>query len=138
MTVTLLDSGPLVAYLNRKDQWHSWAVRQFQNLRPPLLTCEAVLAESCFLVERNGGAGSDVMQLLKRGVFHIAIAVQCENASLETLMKRYAETPMSLADACLVRLSELHGESRTLTLNSDFRQYRRNGRQIIPLLAPWQ
>jgi len=138
MIVTLLDSGPLVAYLNRADQWHSWALCQFQNLRPPMLTCEAALAESCFLVERNGGAGADVMQFLKRGIFQIAISVQTEHASLETLMKRYADVPMSLADACLVRLSELHGDSRILTLDSDFRKYRRNGRQIISLLAPWQ
>jgi len=137
MTATLLDSGPLVAYFNQKDQWHPWAVRHFESLKPPLLTCEAVLAESCFLVERNGGCGAEVIQLVKRGIFEIALSVQAESGAIETLMKRYRDVPMSLADACLVRLSELQATCEVLTLDSDFRRYRRNGRQVIRLIAPW-
>jgi predicted nucleic acid-binding protein len=137
MTRTLLDAGPLVAYLNVKDRWHEWAQLQFQNLRPPLLTCEAALAEACFLVQRNGGKPSHIMQLLQRGVLISALNLNDEAAALESLMKRYSDTPMSLADGCLVRLSEIHSDCRVFTLDSDFTRYRRNGRQIIPLLAPW-
>jgi predicted nucleic acid-binding protein len=83
MTTILLDAGPLVAYLNSKDRWHSWAVAQFKNLRPPLLTCEAVLAEACFLTSRNRGHPADVLALLNRKVFQNAIDAQAECAALE-------------------------------------------------------
>lgn len=136
MKVTLLDTGPLVAYFSRADVQHPWAVRQFEALRPPLVTCEPVLAETCHLVERNRGNPAAVLELLRRGVLRIDMAVATEAAALEVLMRRYADTPMSLADACLVRLAELHRDCQVLTLDSDFQQYRRHGRQVISLLAP--
>lgn len=137
MTATLLDAGPLVAYLSDRDKWHTWAVKQFANLRPPLVSCEAVLSEACFLVRRNGGGAADVLRLLQRRAFEIAFNLETEVLAVETLMRRYADTPISLADACLVRLSELHRDCRVLTLDSHFTRYRRHGRQLIPLLAPW-
>ena len=137
MIATLLDAGPLVAYLNNRDKWHSWAVKQFSSLRPPLLTCEAVLTEACFLAHRNGGKPAKILQLLRRRVFDVAFDLETEAAALESLMERYADTPMSLADACLVRLSELHRDCRVFTLDSHFQRYRRHGRQLVPLLTPW-
>jgi len=137
MIATLLDAGPLVAYLSDRDKWHAWAVKQFASLRPPLLTCEAVLSEACFLAQRDGGKPADVLRLLQRGAFQIAFDLETETSALEALMERYADTPMSLADACLVRLSELHRDCRVFTLDSHFSRYRRNARQLIPLLAPW-
>jgi predicted nucleic acid-binding protein len=137
MKVTLLDTGPLVAYLSRTDAQHSWAVLQFGALSPPVVTCEPVLTESCHLVERNGGQPVAILRLLARGVLRIGLTVVNESSSLEALMRRYADTPMSLADACLVRLAELYADCQVLTLDSDFRVYRRNGRQMIPVLAPW-
>jgi len=136
MRHTLLDTGPLVAYLGRKDACHEWAVRQFAALRPPLLTCEPVLAEACFLVERNSGRPGNLLKLLQRGIFRIALNVESEAAALESLMERYSDTPMSLADACLVRMSEMHVDSRIFTMDSDFERYHRNGRQIITLIRP--
>ncbi|CAN5547985.1 hypothetical protein BH20VER3_BH20VER3_02120 [soil metagenome] len=137
MTRTLLDAGPLVAYLSDRDKWHSWAVKQFASLRPPLLTCETVLSEACFLAHRNGGKPADVLRLLQRRTFEIAFDLETEAAAVQTLMDRYADTPMSLADACLVRLSELHRDCRVFTLDSHFQRYRRHGRQLVPLLSPW-
>ena len=136
MSRTLLDTGPLVAFLNRNDQWHQWAKAQMGALAPPLLTCEPVLTEACFLIQRNGGQPAKVLKKVQAGVIAVALELQTEAAALEALMRRYEDTPMSLADACLVRLSELHSDCQVFTLDADFRRYRRHGRQVIPLLAP--
>ncbi|HOY58886.1 MAG TPA: PIN domain-containing protein [Verrucomicrobiota bacterium] len=136
MTRTLLDTGPLVAFLNRNDQWHDWAKAQMGALPPPLFTCEPVLTEACFLIQRNGGQPAEVLKKLQAGVIEVAVEIETEASALETLMRRYEDTPMSLADACLVRLSELHSDCLVFTLDTDFRRYRRHGRQVIPLLAP--
>ncbi len=136
MMRTLLDTGPLVAFLNRNDQWHNWAKVQMGALLPPLLTCEPVLTEACFLIQRNGGQPADVLKKVQTGVIEVAMEIETEASALETLMRRYEDTPMSLADACLVRLAELHSDCQVFTLDTDFRRYRRHGRQVIPLLAP--
>jgi predicted nucleic acid-binding protein len=133
----LLDSGPLVAFFDRKDGRHLWVHDQMDVLQPPLLTCEPVLTEACFLLRRGSGNPALVLQALQQGTLQVAFGVETEAAALETLMRRYADVPMSLADACLVRLSELHQDSRVFTLDKDFAHYRRYGRQVIPLLAPW-
>lgn len=78
-----------------------------------------------------------ILQAVREGIIQIAFDLETEAAALESLMQRYADTPMSLADACLVRLSELHGDCRIFTLDSHFKRYRRRGRQLIPLLSPW-
>ena len=105
-------------------------------LLPPLITCEPALTEACFLIQRNGGQPADVLKKLQAGVIEVALEIETEASALERLMRRYEDTPMSLADACLVRLSELHSDSQVFTLDRDFRRYRRHGRQVIPLLAP--
>ena len=137
MKRTLLDSGPLVAFYSTRDQHHGWAFEQLSALPPPLLTCEPVLTEACFLLERNGGRPAVILRAVREGIIQIAFDIETEAAALESLMECYADTPMSLADACLVRLSELHADCRVFTLDSDFNRYRRHGRQVIPLLAPW-
>lgn len=106
------------------------------ELQPPLLTCEPVLTEACFLIQRNGGTPADLLNKVKAGIIRVALELQSEATALEILMRRYKDTPMSLADACLVRLSELHSNCQVFTLDSDFRKYRRHGRQVIPLLIP--
>jgi len=137
MIRTLLDSGPLVAFYDRKDAWHAWSHDQIACLQPPLLTCEPALSEACFLLQRGGGSPTIVLQALRAGVLKIDFEITREAAALEALMSRYSDVPMSLADACLVRLSELHADCTVFTLDRDFRQYRRHGRQVIPLIAPW-
>jgi predicted nucleic acid-binding protein len=105
-------------------------------LAPPLLTCEPVLTESCFLIQRTGGQPAKVLKTVQAGVIAVALERQTEAAALEALMHHYEDTPMSLADACLVRLSELHFDCQVFTLDADSRRYRRHGRQVIPLLRP--
>ncbi|MBN8247875.1 MAG: PIN domain-containing protein [Verrucomicrobia bacterium] len=133
----LLDTGPLVAWLSDQDEWHRWAVEQFEMLEPPLVTCEAVLTEACFLYAREGGQPAGVIGNVRSGILRVPFEISDEAAAVETLMARYADAPMSLADACLVRLSELYRDCRVLTLDRHFKRYRRFGRSVIPLLSPW-
>ena len=115
---------------------HPCVVEQWKRLRPPLLTCEPVLTEAAFLPKREGREADALFALLDRGVIRIALAVQEEQADLRALMRRYRNRPMSLADACLVRLSEIHTSGEVFTLDSDFRIYRRHGNKVIPVLMP--
>ena len=134
--VGLLDTGPLVSFLAAGLEHHQWAVEQWKELRPPLLTCEPVLTEAAFLLKREGRDADAIFALLERGVIRVAIAVEKEQADLRALMRRYRNRPMSLADACLVRLSEIHGTAEVLTLDGDFRIYRRHGSKVIPVRMP--
>lgn len=114
----LLDTGPLVSFLAFGVRHHAWTVEQWKRLRPPLLTCEPVLTEAAFLLKRDGRDADALFELLERGVIRIALAVEEERADLRALMHRYRNRPMSLADACLVRLSEIHPDREVFTLNT--------------------
>ncbi len=132
----LVDTGPLVAWLNRGDAHHAWARDHMARLHPPLFTCEAVLTEVTFLLDGVGRDPSVVPELLTRGVLQVALDLEDEAAAVTTLMRKYGDVPMSLADACLVRLSELRRSATVMTLDSDFHVYRRHGRLVIPTLMP--
>jgi uncharacterized protein len=132
----LLDAGPLVAGLDRRDQYHVWAIDQITHIRRPLLTCEAVLSEACFLLSRVADGTRAVMELVSRGVLSVPFRFAEEADAVARLLIRYANVPMSFADACLVRMAEQHGRSTVLTLDRDFRVYRKNGRQVIPTIMP--
>ena len=132
----LLDTGPLVSFLASGLRRHAWTCEQWKFFRPPLLTCEPVLTEAAFLLKREGREADPLFALLERGVIRIALDVQEEQADLRALMRRYRNRPMSLADACLVRLSELHTDGEVFTLDFDFRIYRRHGNKVIPVLMP--
>lgn len=132
----LLDTGPLVAYLDRSDHFHDWARAHFVKIWPPQLTCEAVLTEACFLLRTAPGGSQAVLSLLSRGLVSVSFRLQEEATLIAKLLARYANVPMSLADACLVRLAERHPSSVVFTLDHDFLVYRKNGRQVIPTLLP--
>jgi len=132
----LLDTGPLVAFLNVADPHHTWAKTHFGTSSPPLLTCESVVSEACFLLARAKRGSRSVMDLLERGVIAVGIRLEAEFPAIARLMERFESVPMSLADACLVRLSEIVGECTVMTLDSHFRIYRRFGRQVVPILTP--
>ena len=132
----LLDTGPLVSFLADGLTYHDWAVKQWKELRPPMLTCEPVLTEAAFLLKREGRDSDGLFALLERGIIRIGVAVEDQQADLRALMRRYRNRSMSLADACLVRLSEIHGAAEVLTLDGDFRIYRRHGNRVIPVLMP--
>jgi uncharacterized protein len=132
----LIDTGPLVSFLASGLTHHAWACDQWRLFRPPLLTCEPVMTEAAFLLKREDREADALFALLERGVIRIAFNIQEEHADLRALMHRYRNRPMSLADACLVRLSELHPAGEVFTLDSDFRYYRRHGNKVIPFLMP--
>jgi uncharacterized protein len=125
-----------VSFLASGLRHHAWAVEQWKRLRPPLLTCEPVLTEAAFLLKRGGRDADALFALLERGVIRIALTVQNEQTDLRSLVRRYRNRPMSLADACLVRLSELHAAGEVFTLDADFRIYRKHGNKVIPVLMP--
>jgi predicted nucleic acid-binding protein len=135
--LVVVDTGPLVAALLERDRDHAWTRAQLQGLPAPLATCEAVLSEAFFLLQRVRGGGERLGALIDRGAVESRFDFQDERDSVLRLLRKYADTPMSFADACLVRMTELHRDSRILTLDRDFAAYRRNGRERIPLLAPW-
>lgn len=132
----LLDTGPLVTFLAAGVGHHDWVCDQWKRLPPPLLTCEPVLTEAAFLLKREGVETDVLFALLERGVLRIGLEIEDQIADLRTLLRRYRNRPMSLADACLVRLAELHPNGVVFTLDADFRLYRRHGNKVIPVLMP--
>lgn len=132
----IIDTGPLVALLNRNDHSHTWVVQQLQDIQPPMVTCESVLAEATYLTRQTPGARVALIEMVGEGFLTIGMAVADHHTALLAMVRRYANVPMSLADACLVRLAELFPQSPVLTLDSDFSIYRKNGRQVIDVLRP--
>jgi len=131
----LLDTGPLVAYLHPRDRHHDWAVAIFNNLDLPVVTCEPVLAETCFLVGRTRLSADRVLEYVARGGLQIGLQLDQEISPVRALMRRYANVPMSLADACLVRLAEMTGLP-ICTLDADFSIYRAHGGRALTLITP--
>lgn len=111
-------------------------MEQLARLPPSLITCEAVLTEAAFLLRGTRGGSDRLMELVERGMLTCPFELSAEAPHVRRLMKRYADVPMSLADACLVRMSEERPHSSVMTLDSDFRRYRKLGRQVIPLICP--
>ena len=132
----IVDTGPLVALLNRTDQAHPWVVQQLRDITPPMVTCEAVLAEATYLTRNLPGARAALLEMLGEEFLTIGMALSDQHSAILAMIRRYADVPMSLADACLVRLAELYPQSPVLTLDSDFLVYRKNGRQAIGVLRP--
>ena len=132
----VVDTGPLVAFLNRRDGWHGWARERFEELDAPFETCEAVVAESSFLLRNLSGGSDALMALITRRLIVCTFRLDDSADRVADLMRRYENVPMSLADACLVRMSEQQPAAKILTLDADFRVYRKLGRQVIPLISP--
>jgi uncharacterized protein len=136
MKEILADTGPLVAYLDRSDRDHAWAKEVFSEITRPLLTCEAVIAEALFLLRRGGIGPNGLLDLVRRGLLVPKFDLRQEIASIQQLMKNYHDVPMSLADACLVRMAEIFSDAKVMTLDSDFVVYRKSRRKVIPLIKP--
>jgi uncharacterized protein len=129
----IADTGFLVAFANRNDRHHDWAIQLAQQVTEPLLTCEAVLAETAFHLE----SAVITLAMVRDGLVVPALSVASEMGRLMQLAARYADRKPDLADLCLIRLSELHPKHSVITVNVvDFRVYRRNRREIIPLIYP--
>jgi uncharacterized protein len=136
MPRVLIDTGPLTALLNPREEHHEWTLEASRRFEYPLFTSEAVLAESAHLLTRRGGSTDGLFALKTRSMIEIGIQFENEWESIRRLMTKYRNVPMSLADASLVCLSELNPDCAVFTLDSDFRIYRRHGNKPIPLLIP--
>src|ERR1700720_800763 len=133
-TSPLVDAGFLVALLSRRDANHRWAAALAPRLPPPWMTCEAVLSEVFHLL---GGRGTrSLASLLRRGAVVCGYRFADDIDAVLKLLEKYADVPMSFADACLVRMTETLNDPVLLTTDADFRIYRRHGRQIIPHVLP--
>jgi uncharacterized protein len=133
---TILDTGPLVAYLVERDDYHDWAVATFASVPPLFWTCESVLTEVAFLVDFDTRAMQSVRTFLDRGWLRIPFHFDKEYAQIFELMQKYQSVPMSLADACVVRLAELHDGCPVITTDGDFLVYRKLRNQVIKTILP--
>ena len=130
----LVDAGFLIALFNRRDSHHGWAIELAPRLPPPWRTCEAVLSEVFHLSDPRGAPTFET--LLRQRALIVAFSLVDDLDSVLRLMRKYAQVPMSLADACLVRMTETIGDVQLITTDADFRIYRRHGRQAIPCVMP--
>jgi predicted nucleic acid-binding protein len=129
----IADTGLLVAFANRNDRHHEWAVGVAEQVTEPLLTCDAVLAEAAFHLR----SARTVLDMVRDGLVRPEFDVRQHLAALAALAERYADREPDLADLCLVRMSELHPRHPVITVDrEDFRVYRRNKREVIPLVCP--
>ena len=129
----LADTGLIVAFGNRTDRFHPWAVEIARSITEPLLTCEAVLAEAAFHLR----SASYVLSLIEDGMLQVSFEITKHQKRLAELAERYQDCQPDLADLCLVRMSELFPRHTVITVDEeDFRIYRRNNRATIPLLCP--
>lgn len=133
----VVDAGPLVALLDATEREHRRIAQAVKGLPGPFVTAEPALAEACFLLRHVKDGPLTVLRLVRDGLVRVGLAVEPEAVALEALMTKYADVPMSLADACLVRLAELNASARVLTFDSDFHVYRRHRNRRIELVAPW-
>ena len=137
MRVTVVDTGPIVAFLSRRDRYHDWAVDALGSVAPPLLTCEPVLSEAVFLLGGAIGGAERVLELVERGVVALPFRLDAEVGAVKSLLKRYQDVRIDLADACLIRMTEIQADCVVMTLDSEFRDvFRRRGRQAIPTIIP--
>lgn len=129
----IADTGFIVAFARRNDQYHAWALDLAKGITEPLLTCEAVLAEATFHL----GSPSYVLALVEEQMLRLAFDCSRHIPQLQELARRYADRKPDLADLCLIRMSELYPRHMVITVDEgDFRAYRRNKRETIPILCP--
>jgi len=136
MIDAIADTGPLVAFLDRAERNHAWAVERVRELAAPMLVCEPVLAEAMHLLSRLPKAQDVLLGLVEQGALQVAFHVAEHIPELRALRRKYADRPMSLADACIVRMAELFERHRIFTLDSDFSVYRKHGREALEMIVP--
>ncbi len=136
MAVAIVDTGPLVAFFDRAERHHRWVGERFEELDAPLLVCEAVLAETMSLLGGYPKAQDAVLEFIQSGALSLAFRIDEHIGPIRILLQNYKDTPMSLADACVVRMSEIHDRHAVLTFDSDFLIYRKHGRTALPLIRP--
>ncbi len=128
----IADTGFLVAFANRRDTHFPWAFALAEHIHEPLLTCEAVLAETAYHLKNS----QLVLRMMETGLVRLAFEIDRHRSELAGLAKRYADRQPDLADLCLIRMSELNPQLPVITVDGDFRVYRRNRREMIPVIFP--
>jgi predicted nucleic acid-binding protein len=129
----ILDAGPLIAALNRQDEHHRWACEILERLGPPFYSCPEAMAEAAAMT----GQPAAIVEMIQSEEIILAFDLSEQAAGVLSLLKKYADRDMDLADACIVRMTELMRDCRVVTLDRlDFAVYRRNGRDLIPMIAP--
>lgn len=136
MKTWLIDTGPLVALIVRNDSQHQWTVEASKHAPATVLTCDAVISEALFLLKRGGHKIDNLFAFVERGFLRSEFDFHAHYRHVRDLMRRYRDRPMAFADACLVRMAELHSEASIWTLDTDFRFYRKNRRQTLSLIIP--
>lgn len=136
--IVLIDTGPLYAFFDKNDQWHDWSLRQFSQLKPPFTTCEAVITETLFLLNRSGIITRPLFELFNRNLLtiHPVIQDQSGQKQIRTFMENYKNLPASFADSCLMYLSENDSDSHIFTLDTDFTIYRDKKGKPVKLIIP--
>jgi predicted nucleic acid-binding protein len=134
--LAIVDTGPLVAFFDRAERHHRWAIERIEEMQAPLLVCEPVLAETMYLLGGQAKAQDALFGLMENGALDVAFQIEEHVGALRKLMHKYRDTPMSLADACLVRMAEIHEHHAVMTLDSDFSIYRKHGRTPLDLIRP--
>lgn len=132
----VLDTGPLVALLDEADEHHAWAAAEFPRFGGAVRVCEAVLTEALFLLRTLRPAQEKILEWVERGELTCDFVLPEEARAVRALWSRYANVPMSLADACVVRMAEMHPRSVICTIDSDFSIYRKDVRHPLNLLTP--
>jgi predicted nucleic acid-binding protein len=128
----IADTGFLVALLEVHDEHHAWALELAEDIEWPALTCESVVSETAFQVRSS----KLLLEMLQNGMLRLAFDFAGHLEHLLDLATRYADRKPDLADLCLIRMSELYPRHTVITVDEDFRVYRRNKREAIPLLSP--
>jgi uncharacterized protein len=129
----ILDAGPLIAALNLNDRYHLWARETIARLGPPFHSCPEAMAAAAAMTGRPAA----IVEMIQAGDIILAFDLTAQAASVLALLNKYAGQEMDLADACIVRMAELNRDCRVVTIDrADFAVYRRNGRDLIPIIAP--
>ena len=133
----LLDTGPIVAFLNKNDVHHNFVIEKMRNLTPPFTTCEAVLKESFFLMSRIPTGTARLIELLEAGKIELSDSYRTDSSKVHNLITGYANVPMSFADACLVQMASVEKDSAVFTLDRDFLIYRNQKGGMLSLICPF-
>lgn len=134
MKSLVADAGFLVALWSPLDLHHSWAVATARANPPPWAVCEAVFAEADHLLGSKGRVS--MRMAARRGALRFVSVLAGESHAILDLLDKYDDVPMNVADACVVRLTEVLPDALVLTTDKDFKIYRRHSRKVVPCLLP--
>ena len=134
MKPALLDTGVIVALLDRSEKFHQACADALHQMHAPLITCEAVIAESCYLLRSLPGAPEAVLENVAAGIFQVPFQLSRDAPGVKQVLRKYRDRKIDLADACLIRLADEFETPDILTLDKDFSVYRRRKNKPFRLL----